>query len=789
MKKINYFGMACVAVSLAACSSEDFYDLPQAPQQGFSVKAFMNNGDTRATANKEDNKHKFAWQEGDEIGVYNGSTITKLTLSESAETANGVFSGESEVEGITSAVYPYNEAHKYADGAWTMTLPASYQYSGAYTGNVNCPMIATVAEANAAAEDTVAAPKLQFNHLAGAIRFDVLSLPSSANEVVLTLPGKKINGEFAVSNDVIQNADSSEANEQSISIKFSQQDADAQSSVFFFPVPTGSYTSLKFEVKANDQVLNSYENATQFTIAKNDMAQYPVITIGGEMEDFLKVIEEGGSFTLAKDMEVDAFTLTKETTFDLNGHKLSTKDNSSIIINNTKLTVKDRSTDANGQIAAPVSVGYAPANNDIQAGELVLESGVITFGEGNAAVVMGKNGKFTMNGGSVINTGYNFAIGTNNLSKSENASITINGGTVESQGDYAIFVADNMPLKIEGGSLKGYRGVVAIDKGSVEITGGTFESECVGEASGTTGTGSFPGAIIAAPCYYDNVSVKVSGGTFNGKTGISTEKVGDRKNQGANYATTVAVTGGTWQDPEVLNYAAEGAKVDVVLANDVEIKKAIEVKAGTATIDFAGHTITNKTDMAPTSGSTPSSYGFDITGASTEVTFNNSGNAGGITIDGSNSDADAYRQALLIHLGAKVVINGGRFYNTQKTNAQLDLIQVGGGASGDAASLTVNGGEFESGCYSTFGGANPRYWVLNVKNANKETAKIEVKGGKFINFNPAKPGTDDNESYLASGCKVTVDKEGVDASKAYYEAVAEESGETKTKLTYTVSAE
>lgn len=801
MKKLNYLGMACVAVSLAACSSEEFTgcDLPQSSRQGFSVKAFMNNGDTRATATKEESKHSFAWQEGDKIGVYNGSAITEMTLSSGAGTANGVFSGENEVEGITSAVYPFNAAHKYESGAWTMTLPASYQYSGAYTGNVNCPMIATVAaeatQTGEAADEAVAAPELQFNHLAGAIRFDVLSLPASADEVVLTLPGKKINGEFAVDAGEIKNSDSTVESEQSISIKFSQDaatEADApQSSVFFFPVPTGTYTSLKFEVKAAGQVLNSYENAKEFTIVKNDMAQYPVITIGGEKEDLLKVIAEGGSFTLAKDMEVNAFTLTKETTFDLNGHKLSTTNNVNIIIDNTKLTVKDSSVDANGQIAAPVSVGFAPANNDIEAGELVLESGVITFGSDNAAVIMGKNAKFTMNGGSVINTGYNFAIGSNNLSKSESASITIKGGTVESKEDYAIFVADSMPLTIEGGSLKGYRGVVAIDKGSVVISGGTFESECVGEASGTSGTGSFPGAIIAAPCYYDNVSVNVSGGTFNGKTGISTEKVGNRTTQGASYATTVAVTGGTWQDPEVLNYAAKGNSVNVALAADVEIKKPIEVKAGTATVDFAGHTITNKTDVAPASGSTSSSYGFVITGSETDVTFNNTGSSvGGITIDGSASEADAYRQALLIHSGAKVVINGGKFYNTQQINAQLDLIQVGVGASGDAASLTVNGGEFESGCYSTYGDANPRYWVLNVNNANKETAKIEVKGGKFINFNPAKPSTDDNESYLAEGFKVTVEgKDNVDVSKAYHEAVADESDGSKTRLTYTVSAE
>lgn len=779
MKKHSYYAMAIAAMTLAACSSEEILDVPQTSQKAFSIKAYMNNGESRATATNEDNKHKFAWQAGDEIGVYNGTEITKLTLSGGEDTNTGVFSADEEVEGILTAVYPYNEAHKYENNAWTMTLPASYTFDGAYTGNVNCPMIANVLDSSNTLEEETSA-SLQFNHLAGAIRFDLLSLPTEANELVLTLPGKKIAGEFTVDGNEIKTSDSNNENEQSISIKFNQQTSAAseaeQSSVFFFPVPTGDYTSLKLEIKGANGVLNTYENEKNFSIAKNDMAMYPVISIGGEAEDLKDAFENGGTFTLAKDMTIldGANYVKKDLTIDLNGHTLKTSGtagNKEIFAEECTLTIKDSSNDHTGTITVPVFAGDIKEKSGVfKTGSVVLESGTITNSGTGACIGIGKDGKFTMTGGKLINTGANFAIGSNNLSGSteNNSVITISGGELESAEDYTIFIGDAQKVTISGDAkLKGKCGVVAIDKGSLNIEGGTFESECVGLADKSgSGTNGFPGAIIAAPCLYGNVNVSVSGGTFKGSTGISTAK-GNRSAKG-DFTTTVSVSGGTWEDPEVLNYAVDSADITVTMAADKEIKKRIQMMKGKAVVDFNGYTITNKT-----TDSNNQSIGFWIGGTS-NVTFKDSGNGGGITTSGDDSDVDGARQALYIYQGATVTIEGGKYYNSQKINTQLDLIQVGGGCTDSTynTKLYIKGGFFESACNSTKIGNKDKicFWVLNKHNSCQNHCTIEVSGGEFKNFNPGNPNTDDDNTYLAQGYTVEVTGgNDVDTSKSYHD--------------------
>lgn len=379
----------------------------------------------------------------------------------------------------------------------------------------------------------------------------------------------------------------------------------------------------------------------------------------------------------------------------------------------------------------------------------------------------------------------------NNSPDNAKSKITINGGTVTSQNESAIFVPDNTEVLIEPKdgkdvNISGLRSAIAIDKGNLTIKGGTFETRFTTETilPGTSGTNGFPLAVIAAPCYYGNVSVSVEGGTFKGVSGISTAKVGSRVEQGSDYTTTVSVTGGDWQDPEIFGYAGANAKINVTMSADREIKEAIRIANGTvASIDFNGFTITNRTEIS--GGKYPSSHGFLINGNGTEVTFNNTAStSGGIKIDGSGSDKDAYRQAMIISDNAKVTINGGKFYNVQKQITQLDLIQVSLGGNDDKASLTINGGEFESGCYSTYSN-KIRYWVLNILNESKDTSSIKVNGGSFVNFNPARPEMDDQDTYLGEGKTVVVEgSENINVDKPYYEVISDKNNPQR--LVYTV---
>ena len=99
----------------------------------------------------------------------------------------------------------------------------------------------------------------------------------------------------------------------------------------------------------------------------------------------------------------------------------------------------------------------------------------------------------------------------------------------------------------------------------------------------------------------------------------------------------------------------------------------------------------------------------------------------------------------------KVIINDGYFTNVGAKSAEdsehFDLIYASGNAQ-----IEINGGEFKC--------ETPK-WTLNIKDKDRATASIVVKGGKFHGFNPANCDVEGlNTNFVASGYKV-VEKDGV----------------------------
>lgn len=99
----------------------------------------------------------------------------------------------------------------------------------------------------------------------------------------------------------------------------------------------------------------------------------------------------------------------------------------------------------------------------------------------------------------------------------------------------------------------------------------------------------------------------------------------------------------------------------------------------------------------------------------------------------------------------KVIINDGYFTNvgaeSTEDSEHFDLIYASGNAQ-----IEINGGEFKC--------ETPK-WTLNIKDKDRATASIVVKGGKFHGFNPAScdvEGPDTN--FIAPGYKV-VEEDGV----------------------------
>ena len=92
----------------------------------------------------------------------------------------------------------------------------------------------------------------------------------------------------------------------------------------------------------------------------------------------------------------------------------------------------------------------------------------------------------------------------------------------------------------------------------------------------------------------------------------------------------------------------------------------------------------------------------------------------------------------------KVIVNDGTFTNigaTGESPDHFDLIYASGNGQ-----VEINGGEFK--CQT------PR-WTLNIKDKDRATAKIIVKGGKFHNFDPANNLSEGpNTNFVAPGYKV-----------------------------------
>lgn len=126
--------------------------------------------------------------------------------------------------------------------------------------------------------------------------------------------------------------------------------------------------------------------------------------------------------------------------------------------------------------------------------------------------------------------------------------------------------------------------------------------------------------------------------------------------------------------------------------------------------------------------------------------------SGTLTLEGKGTvngvGDNKWNMAVWADKNGKVVINDGLFTNEGATGDEVDhfdLIYASGNAQ-----IEINGGEFK--CQTP-------EWTLNVKDIDRATAKIVVKGGKFHGFDP-RVGKNGDESYVAKGYKV-IEENGI----------------------------
>lgn len=129
--------------------------------------------------------------------------------------------------------------------------------------------------------------------------------------------------------------------------------------------------------------------------------------------------------------------------------------------------------------------------------------------------------------------------------------------------------------------------------------------------------------------------------------------------------------------------------------------------------------------------------------------------SGTLTLDGKGTinglDKSGWSMAIWATGNGKVIINDGYFTNvgaySETDGEHFDLIYAS-----ENGQVEINGGEFKC--------ETPK-WTLNIKDKDRATASIVVKGGKFHGFDPSNCEVEGpNTNFVAPGYKA-VEEDGV----------------------------
>ena len=254
----------------------------------------------------------------------------------------------------------------------------------------------------------------------------------------------------------------------------------------------------------------------------------------------------------------------KDIVLDLNGHSIKGANSSTNNINVLgKLTLKDSKENSTGKIYAETpyvanvySYGLIWVRDK---GEFVMESGYVkavipedTPNKGQFGIVVNNGGKVTINGGT-IEVGWSAITGEGGAA--EPTTVAVNGGTLISTSDFAIYHPQSGTLIInEGATIYGAGGAIAMRGGKLEVNGGLLTSKGKGD-TGTwgNGTGNMNNAALSFCKPYRDVTATIKGGTI---TAEGDAVLIDAKPT-AGKEVSLAISGGTYSS-DVSKYCAAG---------------------------------------------------------------------------------------------------------------------------------------------------------------------------------------------------------------------------------------
>lgn len=306
---------------------------------------------------------------------------------------------------------------------------------------------------------------------------------------------------------------------------------------------------------------------------------------GEALSDALRTAaKDGGTVTLDADVILSSpLVVEKDMTLNLGGHSIvpvsgeltkvcNTKDAVVLVRRGAKLTINgEGSIDSKGNVTIGATIKLTDSNDETDADRKELPA------------------KLVVNGGTIKSA--NFAISGNG--NRDNTELVITGGTIISTDDYAIYSPQNGITRISGGTISGAAGGIALQDGTLEISGNA-QLISKGTAAYTDedgdGTRRLLNAVVCVPARYGVCKVAISGGTF---TAEGDAKVIDVTYDRAETDKTksIDISGGKFSDLSILPYLAGNANVNVQLNKDCSIAEFNLSGSRTVAVDLNGKTL------------------------------------------------------------------------------------------------------------------------------------------------------------------------------------------------------
>jgi hypothetical protein len=463
--------------------------------------------------------------------------------------------------------------------------------------------------------------------------------------------------------------------------------------------------------------------------------------------------EDGQTVKLLANVDISetGLTITKEVTIDLAGFQIKAANTVAGRITVTgSLTLKD-STDAakdgtgTGRLYSESDYSSAAGYGIIGVsggGKFTLESGYIYTVRPNAA----SKGQFgvtvddendgnliTINGGK-IEAGW-YTIAGNGTHTTGDPQIVVNGGTLVSTADYAIYLPHSGTTIVNGGVIDGAAGAIAMNRGTLIINDGTLKSAGNGnDLQWGDGTSGFADAAINVQSRYGDCTVTINGGNVAASKNAVAVEV---KN---NHTVSIQIKGGTFNQ-SVQAYLADGykqtegengtyvvtsasAKIAEVNGEKYETLAEAVAAANGGTVALL-QDVTESITIPAGANITLDLNGKTLTNTEGKDTIDNSGTLA-ITGPGTIDNVSNGKSAIFNQVGGEATVG-----EVTVTRSKED------GVSGSNTCYTINnrGTMYINGATvdnaGTFSSCVENGWYTPKENTNKVSAQLTINSGTF----------------------------------------------------------